>query len=333
MLKKIFLLLVIQISLFGTSLHEKIAQGKQGDYIVTLQNRTISALIIRYNDRNSLILDEVSLPGIYKKEYATNWPDWISKGFPKNSAHFIYHIDIAKQKMLSCYDCSTKQFIQLDSENNPLNSFFALDLLKLEKEQMRKIGPSPQNGEMDHRPIWKPPFYYEGAKKAVTFDAYKTIWPKDSTELSNKQLTVYFMKDFCFPHWIEVSNHHLSLVLKAIDSGKNSDLNFTDYPLIRLFSIPKINYEILSFNIFSILDPEKIQLSLYGKPDIPIKATFIKNQNAFYEYTCQINLKQMTSLEAKDQPFHLIASLKNDENFQYQIPYPLYFKKETPIIP
>lgn len=76
-------------------------------------------------------------------------------------------------------------------------------------------------GEMDLRPIWNPPFFYEGKKKSLSFEAYEMEWPKDDTELSQKLITAYFDNSNLspFPVWVQISNDHIAVFAREIDAG------------------------------------------------------------------------------------------------------------------
>ena len=93
----------------------------------------------------------------------------------------------------------------------------SLNLTKIPSFQRKKLTSSSQP--------WNPPLYFEGKLiKNVPFDAWKTRFPKNRGELSNKLIQLYlpaYKGDFIsyFPYWIEVVGAGNQAKIRVKDSG------------------------------------------------------------------------------------------------------------------
>ena len=59
--------------------------------------------------------------------------------------------------------------------------------------------------------------------KHPDFDVYTATWPSDYSEMSQKNLVLYFDKNekkFPFPYWIQTRDGGLKFKIRAIDSGE-----------------------------------------------------------------------------------------------------------------
>ena len=183
------------------SIKDKIFQGNPGDFIVMEQSKTYSLLVIRSRSPTSLILEEIGTSVLQ-----SNWKEWINTGAPGFTARFTHILNKTKG--------SDAFLIQL----------LSLPLIQTSREERKKIGPAPQNGEPDQRPLWNPPLIIEGKKRTTaTFEVFKTTWPKDDSQASGCPISIYFdakRPNFPFPYWIEIKSPHYALNIRAIDSGR-----------------------------------------------------------------------------------------------------------------
>ncbi len=202
---------------------EKIKGGKPGDYIVTEQSGTISVLFIRALKENILTLEEISAPADKIKPSKISWQDWINKGAPLASAWTLYELDVNEGKLQKCYSFLQKKWIRLDDSEYFFGKLITLPLTKVQNAERKKIGAAPLKGEEDVRSPWNPPHFVNGQKKEKpTFEAFKTHWPKDKTDLSECALELYFdekNKTFPFPYWLEVKGGHYTFKMRTLDSG------------------------------------------------------------------------------------------------------------------
>ncbi len=225
----LFRLLVISFfflysNLFSLTLKKKFQLASPGDYIVTEQNRMYTLLSLHKITKNTLIFEEISIPSHRLSSSRINWREWVRLQASGHTSWIMYEIDLDQNKMTECYSFSRNAFLSQEGRDSFLSTLIQLDLNELTNAERKKIGPPPSPGESDFRKVWKPTQYIEGIKiKNTHFDAYCTQWPRDTTELSQKYIHLYFDSnhpDFPFPYWIQISDGTLSFKLQTVDSGR-----------------------------------------------------------------------------------------------------------------
>ncbi|MCK4934140.1 MAG: hypothetical protein KAR79_00990 [Simkaniaceae bacterium] len=209
---------------FSLTLKDKLQNALPGDYIVTQQNSVYSLLTIHKIQATTVILEEISIPAHKVSASKMHWKNWVENKAPGHSSWIMYEIDLKKGLCLESYSFSRNAFLAQGGSDNFIVTLLELPLILLEESLQKKIGPSPPFGEPDLRKTWKPKQYIEGIKcKTTQFNAYRTVWPKDRTELSQKQVDLYFdalNPDFPFPYWMQITDGSLSFKMHAVDSGR-----------------------------------------------------------------------------------------------------------------
>ncbi len=218
--------LFLSVSLFGAPfrLKERVEKAKPGDYLVTETGKTTTLLCIRKTSSSTLVIEEISAPSQSLKNRLSSWGEWVKAGAPGHTSWSMIEIDPQLGQILECFSFSRSAWIQVSEKENLIATLLYLPMKKIPQEQMKKIGPPPMDGEPDFRKIWTPPLVYEGKKiDAIKFDAYETVWPEDGSELSGKQISLYFDQEnqLPLPFWIQVETSHATAAIKTVDAGKN----------------------------------------------------------------------------------------------------------------
>lgn len=220
---KWFLLLLLPYSLIAESVKSQFLNGKAGDYVVFEQSRMCTLFHIHSINEHVLTLEEIGLPS-YKKP--KSYKEWVKSGGNGASSWNIYEIDLKNNRILESFDFSKKSFFT--------PAPFLLNLINLSLEEWSgrpRIGPPPMLGDFEGRKLWNPPCVLEGKKiKKQAMEAYISKWPKDQSPLSEQNLTLYFVKDFPFPYWIEINDPEMTYKLRAIDSGHGMQSPRTSVP-------------------------------------------------------------------------------------------------------
>lgn len=105
--------------------------------------------------------------------------------------------------------------------NNILSKLLNLNLKPIPYSQRKKIGGRPTTASN----LWQPPIVVDGRKiEGVAFDAWRTYWPKDGSDLSGKMIEVYVPEEndkypAYFPYWLQVSGFIGKAKIRIIDSG------------------------------------------------------------------------------------------------------------------
>lgn len=209
--------------LFGTIvLRDNLKMTKGGDYIVAAQGKNISLLRISHNDGKKLWLEEISLPA---SKCLSSWREWAGQGAPGNTSWVLYQIDLESGAMLNAYSYTRRVSFQITDAENFLGTLLSLPLTPIPDKERKLVGPPPGDGP-DFRRIWQPKLIVEGHEiKNIPFSAWKTRWPKDGTELSDRSIVIYLPADphypAYFPYWLEISGFMGKAKVRIIDSGQN----------------------------------------------------------------------------------------------------------------
>jgi len=290
----IFFYFLVSSSLcFAFSIKDRLANSLEGDYLVAKHGKTITLIRIAKNANDKVLLEEISAPISLVKE--KDWPTWVSEHAPGHTSWIMYEIDLISSNILESYSFSRGAWLKPNNEENLLISLSKLTLKKVPLERQKKIGPPPLDGETDHRRSWTPPMiiHHEKVEKPE-FDILQTKWPDDQTELSGKEIQLYFdkKKEFFFPFWIEVLTDHIALTLKVIDAGHNLSSPKKDIPRrpLEFLSKPKktksgvililrrpVYYN--KIQLFTVLQENKVKKVI----EIPFKEVSLQGEKLIIE--------------------------------------------------
>jgi hypothetical protein len=227
----IFFFLFSGYSLFSLTLQEKFNQGEEGSYIVTEQNKLVTLLHLHTKKEGRLLFEEVSIPAHLSK--TIEWETWLQKGAPGATSWVLYEVDFEKGCVTECYSLTRKAWILTDEMNAFLIPLMSLDLTFLSEEERLQKGPTARPGSVDVRP-WGPLQVKKGKKiQNAEYDVYTAKWPHDSTDLSGKQIVLYFDKEekaFPFPYWLQAREGAIKFKVRALDSGHGMISPVTDIP-------------------------------------------------------------------------------------------------------
>lgn len=207
-------------------LRNNLAKAKPGDYLVTSQSKNYSMLIIRSKDANNISIDEITLPLARKpRDKNFSWKKWIDNGAPGNTCWVMYSVNLPSGTIQNAYSFTKKEWFSIHQSQNFLSTLLNLQLKLIPENERKKIGPPPASDSQDRRAIWHPPLIIEGQTiKGVTFDAWRTHWPKDNSELSGRTIEVFLPKDSkeypsYFPYWLQINGMIGKAKVRIIDSG------------------------------------------------------------------------------------------------------------------
>lgn len=205
-----------------TYLRDNLKKTKAGDFIVAAQGKMISLLRVAGNEGGKLTLDEISAPASVAPG---SWREWAMQGAPCHASWVLYQIDLTTGEMLSAYSYTRKCYFKMAEAENFLGTLLSLDLKPIPNSSRKLVGPLPTGGP-DFRKVWQPKLIIDGAQvPGVNFTAWKTRWPKDGSELSDRVIEIYLPENerypSYFPHWLEISGFIGKAKVRIIDSGEN----------------------------------------------------------------------------------------------------------------
>ncbi|HPE85054.1 MAG TPA: hypothetical protein PLO43_02615 [Chlamydiales bacterium] len=215
-MKKLILLLILNFSIFASML-EKFADAEPGCYSVFESQKTYTLLHLHSKSDSTVILEEISAP-THAVSKGWDWKSWISKNAPGHTAWTQYEFDLKSGQLLECYSFTRESWLQ--NNDGLLGVLINLGFKPIAETKRKRIGATPPHHAIDIRPIWNPPKFVHGSQiKYAKFNAVKTRWPKDESEMADKKIILYFdQTGFPFPYWIDITAT-IDTHIHAIDSG------------------------------------------------------------------------------------------------------------------
>lgn len=225
----LFGMFCLATGLFGEDLElvlkDKLKNASPGDFIVTAQGKIYSVLHIYSKEDNKIILEEINVPQSKIPSENFSWRNWVSQSAPGNSSWVMYKINLNDGSMTQPYSFTLNRYFSIPDSDNFLRQLLNLRLQIVKATERKRAGVAPDKGAPDWRPMWQPPLIVDGKSiNNAFFDAYKTQWPRDGSELSGKSILVYLPDanlkvPAYFPYWLEVAGLVGKAKVRIIDSG------------------------------------------------------------------------------------------------------------------
>lgn len=207
-------------------LRNNLKYARSGDFIVTAQNKTYNVLLIDVIGENEITLEEITVPANSVQVAGFSWKNWITQNAPGNTSWVRYVIDIQSGQMKEYFSYTKNGWFTIADGDNFLSTLLNLRLHRVSITERKKVGPRPPPRATDNRPYWQPKLIFEGqVVPGVMFDAWRTFWPKDGSELSGKIIEIYLPQNpggypAYFPYWLQVSGIVGKAKVHIIDSGR-----------------------------------------------------------------------------------------------------------------
>ncbi len=209
-------------------LRNNLKLAKVGDFIVTSQNKTFTVLLIDHITENEIALEEITVPCNCLSLSDFSWKNWIAQNAPGHTSWVRYVINTSSGEMKEYFSYTKNGWYTLSDEDNFLSTLLNLKLRKISITERTKVGPRPPRNAPDNRSYWQPKLVFEGRViPGITFDAWRTFWPKDRSELSGKIIEIYLPQNpglypAYFPYWLQVSGIVGKAKVHIIDSGRGA---------------------------------------------------------------------------------------------------------------
>ncbi len=204
-------------------LRNNLQRAQPGDYLVISANKTQTLMHIYDKQHQVLTIEEIAVPESKRNSNVT-WKEWVRQGAPGNTSWVMYDIDLRNGHMVRYYSFTKKNWFEIPDNDNFLSKLLNLKFTKISDKARKRVGPKPRSGP-ELRPLWQPRMIVEGKTiKGVTFDAWRTIWPRDGGDLSGKTIEVYLPRDnqrypAYFPYWLQINGVIGKAKIRMIDSG------------------------------------------------------------------------------------------------------------------
>jgi len=204
-------------------LKDNLHRAEPGDYIVITANKTNTLMHIYDRKERFLIVEEIAIPAS-RKPTKMDWHSWIKNNAPGNTSWVMYEIDLNTGKMQRYYSFTKQGWFEISEADNFLSKLLNLRLSLIPDHERKKVGLKVF-AESEKARIWQPNLVVEGQiVRGVKFDAWRTRWPKDSSDLSGKIIELYLPHDnqfypSYFPYWLQINNSIGKSRVRMIDSG------------------------------------------------------------------------------------------------------------------
>lgn len=208
-------------------LKENLDRGLPGDFIVTYQNKTYTVMLIQEKAGNLLSIEEISVPANYIAKEGFGWKAWAAAGAPNNCCWVRYVVNSETGTLQNYFSRTLNQKLDTSKANVFLSTMLNLRLIHVPYSERKKIG---RGKGCDLSNLWQPKMVVEGQAVAnVPFEAWKTYWPRDGSELGGKEILVYVPAESdkypsYFPFWLQVSGMVERAKLRIVDSGRGMKL-------------------------------------------------------------------------------------------------------------
>ncbi|KIC75078.1 hypothetical protein DB42_AQ00580 [Neochlamydia sp. EPS4] len=209
-------------------LKDKLRKATPGDYIVTLQNKTYTFLLIDTFASHAISLEEITVPSQSIQVEGFSWKKWVEQNAPGHTSWVRYVIDTASGHLGEYFSYTKNGWYTIPEGENFLSTLLNLKFYNIPIKERRKVGPPPPSQASDRRPYWQPKLIFEGKViPGISFEAWRTFWPKDGSELSGKIIEIYLpqtagLYPSYFPYWLQVSGIVGKAKIHMIDSGKGA---------------------------------------------------------------------------------------------------------------
>jgi hypothetical protein len=227
-MRKLFILLLLFFasSVEGRQLLENLSQAEKGDYLVLLQGKNYTFLIVGQVDPGRVVLDEIVVPQYWRDRDKSSWRDWLSTGAPHHSAWLRHEISPSNGRFLSSYSLTKHLWLDTSKNDHYLTTLLTFQLNPISWEQRRRLGPVGVGEDPTRRELWQPTMIVDGKPIAkIAFSAWEGTWPGDGSPFAGKNFEVYLAPDkegapTYFPYWLRLTSGPPGSQIRVVDSGK-----------------------------------------------------------------------------------------------------------------
>jgi len=192
MLFRLIFCILLFSPLFGETVLERVSELHEGNLVVYSLPRSVCIVTVEKKEGDMLFFRTVSATkDVFQREGYQTWIEWFDDGAPEASTDERFSI----------------QSLESITNEDWFRTLLSLELSPVSNTLRKKAGPKPMAGEHDLRPIWQPKVVVNGKRITTPSVALETLWPADSSVLSERPLILYFPTSkesvHALPYWIE----------------------------------------------------------------------------------------------------------------------------------
>jgi len=198
-------------------LRDFLPMAKKGDYVVTSRNKNYTVLTIKDKILNSLVIEEITICENRFTRTISSWKTWVEQGAPHHTGWVSYIVELPSGKVQDHYSYTHKSWYKIDEENNLFTTLLNLKFAEIPLSERKR----------SNRSHWQPKMVVNGTPiPNVPFIPYRTLWPKDGTEIAGKTVEIYLPQENAlypsyFPYFMQISGTIGKAYIRIIDSGSN----------------------------------------------------------------------------------------------------------------
>lgn len=206
-------------------LRDNLQRAQQGDFLVTSQSKNYTVLLIKGRDAEQLYIEEITIPASGVSKLPFGWKMWVADGAPGHTCWLLYTVHLPTGTMQQTYSYTRNEWVTIPQSQNFFSTLLNLKLSKIDDFDRKKVGPAPLPDSRDRRRLWQPELVVDGnVIKDVRFDAWRTRWPNDGSEISGKIIEIYVPAESekypsYFPYWLQISGLVGNAKVRIVDSG------------------------------------------------------------------------------------------------------------------
>lgn len=191
--------------------------AEKGDYFIMQTGKSATLLHLKNLNEDVIVLEEISFP---MKKCPKDAQTYLQKKAPFHSSWTETNFDLKSLKVTTSFSFVQKSFIDTTNFQDFFSILVKLPFEFVEDKDRKKIGLDFEQG-IDTRKNWEPPLPKHVERNLSKWEVYRSRWPKDGSDLSDKVIEVYLYQGIPFPIWIEVKAAAYKGKLRMVDLGKH----------------------------------------------------------------------------------------------------------------
>lgn len=209
-----------------SSIQEKILTARPGDYAVLSRGSQKFFFLIRQSSSEATWVEMSEFASLTQQEKKlVEQSSWKNAFHQLQSSKKVYLLRISKNPLM-IFVLKNAQWMPL-SEKDPLPFF--VKILRL------PLSPAPSHlikYKGKERTPWSPRTSLNGEPITLPSSAWISVWPKDSSPLSEKNILIYFSNNerLAFPLWTSIDTPTGTVIIKTIEMGHQAASSYPALP-------------------------------------------------------------------------------------------------------
>lgn len=213
-------------SLHHSSMQEKILNSCSGDYAIFSRGSQKIFFLVRENSPETTWVEITEFSNLTQQEKKMiEQQSWKQAFHQLQSPRKVYLLRISRDS-LSIFVLKNTHWVSFQRKD-PLPFF--VKILRL------PLSPAPNHlikYKGKERTPWSPKTSFDGNPVILPSRAWISIWPKDSSPLSEKNILMYFSdeENLAFPLWTSIDTPTGTVIIKTLELGHQASSPYPALP-------------------------------------------------------------------------------------------------------